>query len=413
MKVSLTDAWLRAAKAPATGRIEVRDAKVPGLVVRVTATGAISWAARGRRQDGREARVTLGTWPEVTLSEARRRAQGARAAIADGADPVRERREMRAAREVQTKLPTVADRLAEWQTANEGRWSGRYSREVSRLCTHDIVPALGSRPLAEVNRQAWTSLLASVAQRSVAVGAMLYRTVSSFCGHAEAHGWIVEHPLPRRGAAKIAPSVASRDRVLTDDELQRVWAATETMRPRPRAFVRLLLTTGCRAGEAAGIAVGELDAASGLWRLPAQRSKNRKPHVMPIPGPLLADLVALTPHGVSGEYRLLGHVKGGALSGFSKVKARVDEASGVTGWRFHDLRRTVRTRLAALGVAPDIAERALNHVSAVGALVQVYDRHDYQTEILAALRQWQGALGVLVGKTAAGAEVVPLRSGAG
>jgi integrase len=130
---------------------------------------------------------------------------------------------------------------------------------------------------------------------------------------------------------------------------------------------------------------------------------------MPISAPLLSELVALMPPGVSGGYRLLGHVKGGALSGFSKLKMMLDAASGVTGWRFHDLRRTVRTRLAALGVAPDIAERCLNHVSAVGALAAVYDRHDYQTEILAALRLWQGTLAVLVGETAAGAEVVPLR----
>ena len=70
----------------------------------------------------------------------------------------------------------------------------------------------------------------------------------------------------------------------------------------------------------------------------------------------------------------------------------------------------MRTRLAALGVPPDIAERCLNHASAVGALAQVYDRHDYEAEILGALRRWQTTLAVLVGETAAGAEVVPLRS---
>jgi hypothetical protein len=92
------------------------------------------------------------------------------------------------------------------------------------------------------------------------------------------------------------------------------------------------------------------------------------------------------------------------LSGFSKIKLTLDTASGVTGWRFHDLRRTVRTRLAALGVPPDIAERALNRASAVGSLAQVYDRHDYEAEIIAALSRWQAALAVLV----AGADVVSM-----
>ncbi len=413
MRVVLSDAWLRGVKPPSAGRIEVRDVKAPGLVVRITPTGVVSWAARGRRPDGREARVTLGTWPEVSLAEARKRAQGARAVVADGADPVAQRREQRAEARARVEAPTVAGRLAEWRSANERRWSARYANEVRRLCDKEIVPALGTHLLAEVDRQAWTSLLSGTAKRSPAVGAMLYRTVSSFCGHAEAHGWIAGHPLPRRGAARIAPSVPSRDRVLGDDELRRVWAATATMPPRPRAFVRLLFTTGCRLSEAAGIAVNEIDVAARVWRLPASRTKNGRPHIMPIPTLLIAELEMLTPLGARGRlagYRLLGHTRGGALSGFSKIKVALDAASGVTHWRFHDLRRTVRTRAGGgRGHRPDIAERCLNHVSATGTLAASYDRHGYETEILSALRRWQSALAALVDETGAGAEVVPLR----
>jgi integrase len=288
-------------------------------------------------------------------------------------------------------MPTVAERLTEWQAANERRWAPRYAGEVARLCVRELVPVLGNRALSEVDRQAWTSVLAAVAQRAPALGASLYRVVASFLSHADAHGWIDGHPLPRRGASKIAPSVASRERVLTDDELRRVWAATMTMQPKPRAFVRLLITTGARLNEAAGIAVGEFDPAGGVWRLPAQRAKNGKPHLMPFPAALMAELQALTPDGERERlagYRLLGRTRGGALSGFSKIKSAVDVASGVSGWRFHDLRRTVRTKLSALGISSDIAERALNHVPS-GTLIKVYDQHPYEAEILAALRRWQ------------------------
>ncbi len=416
MRVVLSDAWLRAVKPPSAGRIEVRDVKAPGLVVRITPTGVVSWAARGRRPGGREARVTLGLWPQVSLAEARKRAQGARAAVAEGADPVAAKRAQRDEARARADLPTVAKRLAEWQAANERRWSPRYASEVARLCTRELIPFLGGRPLSEVDRQGWTSVLAVAAQRSASVGSMLYRTAASFLSHADAHGWIAGHPLPRRGASKIAPSVPSRERVLSDEELRPVWAATASMRPGPRCFVRLLICTGCRAGEAAGIAVGEFDPAEGVWRLSATRTKNGRPHIMPIPTALMAELEALTPLGDRDRlagYRLLGHTRGGALSGFSKIKGALDAASGVSGWRLHDLRRTVRTKLAALGVPPDIAERCLNHVSAVGTLAAIYDRHDYAAEILAALRRWQTALAVLVGETAAGAEVVPLRSRVG
>jgi hypothetical protein len=105
-----------------------------------------------------------------------------------------------------------------------------------------------------------------------------------------------------------------------------------------------------------------------------------------------------------GGYRLLGRIRGSALSGFSKIKHELDAESGVQSWRFHDLRRSVRTALARLGVAPDIAERALNHVSAVGSLAAIYNRHSYQSEILSALRLWQQHLATLVGDI-----VVPLR----
>jgi integrase len=241
---------------------------------------------------------------------------------------------------------------------------------------------------------------------------MLYRVAASFLSHADAHGWINGHPLPRRGASRIAPAVASRERVISDDELRRVWTATATMRPGPRCFVRLLVCTGCRLNEAAGIAVGEFDRASGVWRLPAARAKNHRQHITPVPPALMAELVALIPpgdHKRLAGYRLLGRTRGGALSGFSKIKRALDAASGVSGWRFHDLRRTVRTKLAALGVPPDIAERALNHVSAIGALAAIYDRHDYEAEILAALRRWQRALAMLVGEKPENAEVVPLQ----
>jgi integrase len=409
MRVVLSDAWLRAVKPPPHGRIEVRDTKAPGLVVRITPSGVVSWAARGRRPDGREARITLGTWPQVGLAEARREALKARAEVAGGKDRIAERREQRGEAQARAALPTVADRLAKWLAANERRWSDRYACEVARLCDRELIPALGDRPLAEVDRQGWTSVLAAVAGRKPALGASLYRVAASFLSHADAAGWIKEHPLPRRGASRIAPSVPSRDRVLTDDELARVWTATTSLRPGPRCFMRVLMTTGCRADEAAGIAIGELDPVSGLWRLSAQRTKNDRPHVMPVPPALMADLTARAPEGAGAGYRLLGQVRGGALSGFSKLKVRLDAASGVTGWRFHDIRRTVRTKLAALGVAPDIAERALNHVSAVGTLAQIYDRHDYEQEIITALARWQGALAVLVGEAELGADVVPLR----
>ncbi len=407
MKAALSDAWLRAVKPPTAGRIEVRDSRQPGLVVRFS-TGIVSFAARGRRPDGREARITLGEWPTLSLAQARVEARAALVNLARGGDPVAERRALRLARHARESEPNVAVRLAEWQAAHEQRWSPRYAAEVRRICQRQIIPVLGTTVLREASREAWTKCIGAVAKQTPGQGGFLFRTCASFLAHAEAHGWIDTHPLPRRGANRIAPNVASRSRVLSDTELLKVWHAADALSARALAFVHLLVMTGCRASEAAGIAVGEIDLDAGLWRLPPERTKNGKPHTMPVPAAMLEELQGLVPDGADGRYRLLGAVPGGALSGFSKLKRQLDERSGVTSWRFHDLRRVTRSGLSALGIANDVAELCLNHTLPGGALRSIYDRHDYGPQVLEALRRWQAWVAELLAPEPRGA-VVPLR----
>jgi integrase len=142
--------------------------------------------------------------------------------------------------------------------------------------------------------------------------------------------------------------------------------------------------------EVADIALGEIDRAAGRWTIQRTRTKNGQAYTVPL-GPLALEVLAAVcpPAGVTGSYRLLGQIKGGGFRNFSVLKRRIDAASGVIDWRWHDFRRTCRTGLSRLGVRPDIAELCLNHVTARGDLVRVYDRHDYAAEIIAALAAWQ------------------------
>jgi integrase len=242
--------------------------------------------------------------------------------------------------------------------------------------------------------------------------------VSSFLNHAEAAGWIPLALLPRKGAATLAPQPSARARVLSDAELADVWTASEGLGEKPRAFVRLLILTAARRDEVAGIRAGEIDLEAGLWRLPAERTKNGQAITLPLGALALAELRAVWPAEPPGpDWRLLGRFAGEAFSGFSRVKARLDgalaeararRAAGAdppAPWRIHDLRRTARTGMTRLGVPKDHAEAALNHVSSRSALERTYDRHDYAPEVLAALRTWQAYVAGLVGD---GAEVVSL-----
>jgi integrase len=411
MRRELSDAFLRTLRPPATGRIEVRDARVRGLILRLTAAGATAWSVRTLTRDGKHTRVMLGTYPALGLAEARRAALDALATLHRGGDPVAEKRAKRAARKRSAAEPTVAERWRQWQDAKAAGWSDPYAAEVARLAEREVFPRLGNRKLAETTRAEWTALIGAKRKTAPAVAAHLYRVASSFLNHAEAAGWIPLPLLPRKGAVTLAPQPDPRARVLTDAELAELWAATEGESPKVRAFVRLLILTAARREEVAGIRAGEVDREAGLWRLPPERTKNGQAITLPL-GPLaLAELGAVWPaEPPAPDWRLLGRFAGEGFSGFSRVKGRIDAAIAAARaargaeplppWRVHDLRRTARTGMTRLGVPKDHAEAALNHVSGRSALERTYDRHDYAPEILAAGRTWQAFVAGLVGDAA-------------
>lgn len=418
MRVKLSDAWLRAMAPPEAGRVEVRDAGCPGLVLRITKNGAASWSARGLMPDGRHGRVTLGTYPEVGLAEARKRARATTAAVQGGADPLAEKRAKRAEAKARREAPTVAARWQEWatvasRTAMKGRgWSDSHAERVTWMLERVVKPALGDRPLAETTREEWTALVSAQHRKGPAAAGNFLRIASAFLNHAEAAGWIAA-PLLARKASRLAPPVAPRDRVLSDDELAAVWKAAGTLSAKPRAFVRLLILTAARRGEVADLALGEVDREAGLWTLPPPRTKNRTGHVMPLSALALAELAAVWPNDAAeldAGHKLLGRVRGSGLSGFSKIKAAVDRASGVQGWDWHDLRRTARTGMSRLGIPREAAEAALAHISGRAGLVGVYDRHSFRDEALGALRAWQDHVTALVApREPSAGQVVPLR----
>ena len=428
MKRDLTDTWLRALSPPAEGRLEIRDARVTGLVLRLTKGGAATWSVRLRTHDGKHTRPKLGTWPALGISEARRLARTAIGAIEAGADLVQEKREARAARRQETLerkeagAGSVSIRMAEWQAAKTTdaarAWSPRYAAEVARVCEQAIAPKLGARPLGETTREDWTNLIRDW-KRAVAKGkakpkkgekrprgapardgsgaaAFLYRTVSAFLNHAEAHGWILLPLLPRKGASVIAPPAAARARTLTDDELKAVWAAADREPPKLRAVIRLLILTAAREAEVAQMRIREIDLARARWTIPAERAKNRTAITLPLSPLALRELLAVWPEEPAQDDHLFGRTASAGFQGFGRLKLRIDAASRVSDWRWHDLRRTARTGMTGLGVARDHAEAAINHISGRSRLERIYDRHDYADEILAALTRWQEHVARLV-----------------
>jgi len=164
MRREMRDDWIRSLDAPTASRLEVWDTRLPGLNFRLTPRGTGTWTLRTRTRDGKQTRVTLGTWPAIGTVEARKRAIAALAAVQGGGDPSSEKKVAKEARVARSAEPTVTARLCAWREAHARgvrAWGDRYAREVERICRRDIEPALGKRILRETTRADWTSLVAA------------------------------------------------------------------------------------------------------------------------------------------------------------------------------------------------------------------------------------------------------------
>jgi integrase len=179
-----------------------------------------------------------------------------------------------------------------------------------------------------------------------------------------------------------------RDRVLGPEEIKAVWGACYPMGYPWGPFFRLLFLTAQREREVSDMSWPEVDIDNGVWTIPADRTKNGLVHECPLSSLAIQEIKSL-PRFNAGEYVFTTQFGRRPISGFSKAKMRADHYSGVKEWRIHDIRRTVRTGLAELGVPEIVGEKCLNHVER-NILVKTYNRHAYLDEKRDALERWAG-----------------------
>jgi integrase len=403
----LTDVSVRKT-APANKRQEIMDGQVRGLFLLVQPTGAKSFAVRYSRA-GRVMKVTLGPYPALSLVEARRRALGIAASVANGADPAEEKK---AARKAAARVPetvktvrTIADEFLKRHT-NEHN-GARWATETQRILDRNILPSIGDRPAVEVDKAAINDMLDIItargpiaANRTLAVTKKLFRW-------SLGRGYVDRDPCA--GIAKPGAE-QRRDRVLSDDELAHVWRAAEGVAYPFGPAVRTLILTGQRREEVGAMRWSEIDLAEKIWTLPAARAKNNVEHVVPLSDAARLLLRSLPRIGRAGfVFTTTGET---AVSGWSKAKANLDDAileamqkedpkaEPLERWTMHDMRRTVATGLAGLGVALPVVEKILNHVSgSFGGVAGVYQRFAFATEKREALDKWAARVAMIAGGT--------------
>jgi integrase len=349
---------------PAAQRREISD-HANGLFLISQASGVRSWAVRYRHA-GKSIKLTLGKWPAMTLADARKAAADAQHALARGENPAKAKQAAKI-KAMEAEANTVASICAAYMKREGGKLRTADAREsiLRRL----VYPRIGERPIGSVKRSDLVAMLDKVEDhngpRAADVTLAILRRV--FTWHALRDDDFA-NPIIRGMQRQIAKD-HRRERILSDDEIRAVWAATADNTPFS-ALVRLALLTSARRNEIAGMKWDEVDDG-GVWVLPASRSKTKTEITRPLSKAALAVLDGLPRIG-GCDYPFTSNGIT-PIASFSDPKAKLDAASGVGAWRLHDLRRCARSLLSRAHVDSDIAEQILGHSR--GDLIERYDRH--------------------------------------
>jgi integrase len=354
-------------------RQEIPDGLVPGLYFICQPSGAKSWAVRYRIHGKTPVKETLGSWPTLSLTKAREAGRDKVLAAKAGRDPRAERKVARAKAEAGTA--NTLRNVAETYLARDGK-KLRTVDQRRRLLERLVYPMLGGRQVDGITRGELIALLDRVEdENGVRMADMVLAVLRKIMNWHAIRDESFRTPIVR-GMARGKPKEAARSRILSDDELRRVWtAACEGEGPFP-ALVKFLLLTAARRNEAARMTWDELDGV--CWILPASRNKVKVDLLRPLSKAAQAVLAGI-PRFADCPFVFTGDGRR-PLGGFSKAKRAFDKACGVTGWTLHDARRSARSLMSRAGVNADHAERCLGH--AISGVRGVYDRHEFFDEKL-------------------------------
>jgi integrase len=388
---------------PGKKDILVFDGEQKGLGVRVMARGGKTFLAQYSFA-GVKRRVPLGSCFAISLAKAREAARAILGDVAKGCDPARERKEaaVRAKRKAADEALTLGALVEQWESLHLAEKRARYAAEAVRAVRYAFANRLNTAA-TDLNRAAVVHVLDSLSKDGKIAAARQTAAYGRAC-----YQWAIKRGALERNPfvnLPLAP-VAKRERVLSDVELRAVWQATTGPRTY-NAIVRMLILTGQRREEVAGMEWSELSDDFSKWSIPASRAKNGTAHIVPLSAQAQA-MLQETPRIEGSAFVFPG--QRGSFNGFGSAKASLDEASGVMDWRLHDLRRTVATGLQKLGVRLEVTEAVLNHIAGSRAgIVGVYQRHSWSDEKRAALTAWGERVIAIVEGREAGDNVTPLR----
>ena len=371
------------------------DSDLTGFGALATKAGRASYFVE-YRIGGRSApnrRVTIGKHGALTPAEARSVARMKLGDVAKGVDVAQQKRDERLKLAAGT-FREVCQRFLDRESKTTRHW-----QEMRRILERDAYPAFGSQAIATVTRQQIRARLDSIVTepgRKPSAERKLYTALMPAFKWAVERGALDHNPMTDLTRPKPAPR---RKRVLDHAELRALWATASELDWPFGPFYKLLLLTGARREEVAGMRWPELDLERRLWRLPSaeefkpQRTKNGQEHVIDLSPQAIAILESLP--RLQGDF-VFSTTRRTPISGFGKAKARLDAAmekrlgKPLRPWRVHDMRRTVASLMGDdLEIDQGVIERVLNHLSGTqGGLMGTYQRQQYREKRRDAVIAW-------------------------
>lgn len=385
----VTDEAIKRAPRPEKGQTFLWDDLVSGFGVRLTPSRA-AYVVQWREPDGSKKRETLrARWPEMPAVKAREAARARLAEVAAngatlGGQPLR--LAMRGWYERQSEVSTWRPRYRAKVDSIIKTYIEAEENPLVRLTptARKAVEDLGRKPVTAVTR---SDVLRVVDNVKRGAGEQIMAMISSFYNWSYDRG--VEAVNPARFRLRVSGGRRIRQRALTDAELLALWRALEAEGDPALTCFAVLVFTGCRRREATGMRWAELDLEGGTWTLPPERRKTGNRDPRPFAIHLHAALVAMLRRQAILEdspFVFWGRRDRRPYDFHHSLMQRLGKLA-IPEWRFHDIRRTVRSGMAALGVSQVVAELCLGHVAKPG-LVAVYDQHSYGEEMRTAWRQW-------------------------
>ena len=364
---------------PGVSEMVYWDDNLAGFGLKVTPRGRKVFIVLYRTKDGfsRLRKYTIGPYGQITLAIARITAQKVLAARLEGKDPAGEKRRLRQ----KVIRDAIEDVVADYRLRHVN--AIRSASETNRILDREVLNRWKGRSISEITRQDILKQLDEIVDRgSPGMANRVFTVVRAL------FNWAIGRDILERSpcAGLSQPSQSrSRDRVLSDDELRAViFAARQAGRPYG-AIVELLALTGQRRNEVASMRWQELDLDKTLWTIPGNRAKNGRPHVVHL---FHRAFELITAQDKSCDL-VFPNLLGKPFMSFPRAKQQLDQVCGVKDWVLHDLRRTVVSGMAALGVAPHVADKILNHQSGtISGVAAVYQRHEFLNERKAAMEHW-------------------------